>query len=166
MDPALQPSCAGGTLSRQVLGRAAVVAAIIGGVLTVLNQSDAVFGTAEIRRLPLILVFVTPFLVISASQILGARAACRAAARRTARRNGFLGTLFSHGIPARAITLGVAAGSVNTAIVASAGLLAGRGLDQLPVPLILQALTLPAVLGALSQALSFHRTLRQTAHPQ
>ena len=85
----------------------------------------------------------------------------KASARMAGLRESFAATLFGHGIPARAVALGLAAGAVNTAIVASAALMAGRGLDQLPVALIVQALTLPTLFGALSQAVSFRRVIGQ-----
>ena len=40
--------------------------------------------------------------------------------------------------------------------------MAGQGLDQLPLPLIAQALTLPVLFGALSQAVSFRRSIKHT----
>ena len=65
----------------------------------------------------------------------------------------------------RAVVLSLAAGGISTAIVATDSLLAGHGLDQLPVASILQALILPAVFGALSQAVSFRRAVGQiTSH--
>ena len=150
---------------KPVLARAAIIAAILGTTLVLLNQSAAIFGAAEIQWLPLTLAYLTPFLVVSLSQILGAREARAASAWISEFRESFAQTLVSHGIPARAIALGLAAGGINTAIVATDSLLAGRGLDQLPAGLILQALTLPAVFGAMSQTLAFRRTIRQTARP-
>jgi hypothetical protein len=151
--PAVSPA-------KQVLTRAAIVAVILGTILTLLNQPNAIFGTAEIQWLPLTLVYLTPFLVVSVSQILGTRQARKAPAWVMELREGFAATLVSHGIPARAIALGLAAGSINTAIVVTDGLAAGRGLDQVPVALIAQALILPVIFGALSQTLSFRRAIR------
>ena len=163
MKTTMQRSGAGASPAKQVLARAAAVALILGSTLTLINQSDAIFGAAEIRWLPLTLVYLTPFLVVGVSQVLGIRAARRALARMTELRENFLGTIFSHGIPARAIVLGLVASGVNSAIVASEGLLAGGGLSAPPVPLIAQALVLPAMFGALSQAISFRRAMRRTA---
>ena len=117
----------------QVLRRAAIIAAILGSTLALLNQSDAIFGKAEIQWLRLILVYLTPFLVVSLSQTLGLREARKASARMTGLGESFYATLTSHGIPARAFALGLAAGAINTAIVASAALIAGDGLEgELP----------------------------------
>ena len=165
MDHVLQDAAQPATRLKPVLARAAIVAAILGTALTTLNQPGAVFGQAGIQWLPLILVYLTPFMVVSVSQIIGARKAQVALAVMTEFREGFAKALFSHGIPARAVSLAVAVGGINTTIVAADILLAGGSLDQLPVGLILQALTLPTVFGALSQALSFRRTIRLTARP-
>ncbi len=145
-------------LNGQVLLRAAAVAVLIGSVLTLVNQSDAVTGSGQIEWLPLVLVFITPFLVVSASQVFGTREARRSAGRTGYRRESFIGTLLSHGILGRAIALSLAVGGTNTAIVAASALLAGRGLDELPAALIVQAVTLPAIFGVLSQTLAYRRT--------
>ena len=151
---------------RTVLARAAVIAIVIGSALTVINQPDAVFGEAAFLPTPLALVFLTPFLVVSLSQVLGFRAARRAGAttipgQMTPDHAGALGsfaqTLVSHNIPKRALLVGLAAGVVSTAVAVSSTLLSGGGLDEVSVPLILQALFLPIVFGALSQTLSFRR---------
>ncbi|MFQ5566311.1 MAG: hypothetical protein ACE5EU_08115 [Paracoccaceae bacterium] len=148
---------------KQVLARSAIVAAILGSTLALVNQSDAIFGAAEIRWLPLFLAYLTPFLVVGLSQTLGLREGRKASARMTGLRESFVATVFSHGIPARAVALGLAAGGINTAVVASAALFAGRGLGQLPLALIVQALALPVLFGALSQAVSFRRAIRRAA---
>lgn len=165
MDHAMQGQKPAASLSRQVFKRAALVAAILGTVLTLLNQPEAIFGPAEFQWLPLVLVYLTPFLVVSASQVLGIRQARKASGRIAYFREGFAATLFSHGIPARAVALGLLAGSINTTIVTADILAAGRGLDQLPTALIVQALTLPLLFGALSQTLSFRRTIRLAGRP-
>jgi hypothetical protein len=165
MDHAMQGQQPAVSLAGQVLKRAALVAAILGTVLTLVNQPEAIFGTAKVRWLPLVLVYLTPFLVVSASQILGIRQAREVSRRITEFREGFAATMFSHGIPARAVALGLLAGGINTTIVAADILAAGRGLDQLPTALIAQALTLPILFGALSQTLSFRRTIRLACRP-
>ncbi len=64
-----------------VLRRAALVALILGSVLTLANQSSAVFGSENIQLLPLLLVYLTPFVVVTISQVLGARQAAADAGR-------------------------------------------------------------------------------------
>ena len=56
-------------LNSAVLKRALLLALIIGGMLTLVNQSAALLGDAIFERLPLVLAFVTPFVVITVSQL-------------------------------------------------------------------------------------------------
>jgi hypothetical protein len=161
MDHVMQGAANSASQLKQVITRSAIVAVILGSTLALVNQSDAIFGAAEIRWLPLALAYLTPFLVVSVSQSFGIREARKTLAWMTELRESFLETLISRGIPARAFALGLAAGAINTAIVASAALIAGDGLDRLPLALIAQALTLPILFGALSQAMSFRRAIRQ-----
>lgn len=62
---------------KAVFHRAAIVAVILGTGLTVVNQSDAVLGSADLQWLPLFLVYLTPFVVVSASQVMGLQAAAK-----------------------------------------------------------------------------------------
>ena len=125
MDNVMQNAALPPSQLKQVLIRATVVAAILGSALALLNQSSAIFGAAEIDWLRLALLYLTPFLVVSLSQALGLRAARRASVRTAVLGESFTATLFVHGIPARAVALGLAAGAINTAIVATAALMAG-----------------------------------------
>ena len=143
----------------QIVLRALAVSVVLGTTLTAVNQSAAVFGAAELQVLPFVLVFVTPFLVVTLSQVLGMRAARRTVSPALHAREGFLSTVFSHGIPLRAVILGIAAALINSAVMAAGLLSSGQSLAHFPQPLMLQALTLPIVFGALSQALSFRRAL-------
>lgn len=148
------------SVAAPVIGRALAVSLVLGTVLTVVNQTAAVFGNAQFQLLPLIMVFLTPFGVVAYSQILGMRAARQAAALLPQDTGDLLSTAFSHGIPKRAIVVGVTAAGVNSAIVMADLINSGQELTQLPIPLLLQALTLPIVFGALSQAISFRRALQ------
>ena len=147
--------------ARQILLRAALVAIILGSILTIVNQTDAIFGSGAIAWLPLALVYLTPFLVVTVSQILGVRRARADLILPAARfhAESFATTIASHGIPTRAMALGILVAVVNTAIVATTSVLAGHGLQAVPVALILQALSLPILFGALSQALAYRRYL-------
>ena len=136
MDHVMQGAARPASQAKQVLIRATVVATILGSALALLNQSSAILGADEIQWLRLALLYITPFLVVTLSQALGLRAARRASARTATLGESFTATLFGHGIPARAVALGLAAGAVNTAIVATAAVMAGQGLDQLPLALI------------------------------
>ena len=142
--------------------RAAVVAMVIGSALTVINQASALFGPATLERLPLALVYLTPFVVVAVSQILGIRQA-RSDLRenRAARQQveAFWNTVAGHGILLRALLTGLMAGSANASIMLFAQLLAGGESDALPLVSLAQAYALPMLFGALSQALSYRRTV-------
>ncbi len=147
-------------LNGGVLRRAALAALILGSVLTLLNQSGAVFGAEDIQLLPLLLVTLTPFVVVTISQLLGARQAAADNARSPGSGDETLiSTAFSHGIPARAGLLGLLAAGVNATLVVVAALLEHGGPGQLPYPLLGQALVLPVLFGALSQAIAYRRVI-------
>ena len=146
-------------LGLQVIKRSAILAIIIGSTLTLINQFDALFGSADLQKLPLILVYLTSFLVVGISQIFGIWEARKSLLLNTYIPQNFFTIMLSHNIPLRAVILGLAAGGTNTIIVALTNFSTGLGVDQLPTALILQALTLPIIFGAVSQALSFRRTI-------
>ena len=148
-------------ITKPIVMRATIIAVLIGSALTLSGQSDAVLGEAKIQLLPMSLAYLTPFLVVIISQVFGIREAHRVLLQKSQNRQAFIQTLFSHGIPLRAVVLGLAAGAVNTFFVATAYLVMGRGLHLLPVELIIQAVTLPIIFGAFSQALSFRSTVRK-----
>ena len=142
----------------KVLVRAGIVAAVLGTVLTAINQAGAMFGQAPFDLLPVALVYVTPFVVVTLSQALGIRRARLEAAHTGAPRpESFWSAAMDHGIPRRALLIGLGIGSINTAIVASAALATGGTLADLPGALIAQAFVLPVLFGLLSQTLSFRR---------
>jgi len=63
----------GSLLNGGIALRAALIALVFGSILTVLNQSGALFGQLEIQLLPLVLVYMTPFITVTISQVLGIR---------------------------------------------------------------------------------------------
>lgn len=144
-----------------VIRRAGIVALILGSVLTLANQAAAVFGGGAVEVLPLVLVYVTPFVVVTVSQVLGIRRALLDARRGRASvspRDTFLATAVSRGIPLRSLLLGSIVGTANTSIVIFAALMEGGNLADLPTALIGQAFVLPMVFGLVSQAISYRRT--------
>ena len=46
--------------------KALTVAAVVGSILLVINQSDALFGDAELRIIPALLTYCVPFVVFLA----------------------------------------------------------------------------------------------------
>lgn len=151
-----------------ILRRAALVALILGSILTLLNQWDAVVGRAEIRLLPLVLVYLTPFVVVMISQVLGLRQATADVLRKGIRlplEERFPATVLSHGIPARAVVTGLMVGSVNASITLAGAYVTNGDPSALPLAAIVQAYSLPVLFGALSQAISYRRTTRAYAQP-
>ena len=143
-----------------VIRRAGIVALILGRVLTLANQSAAIFGGDTVEVLPLVLVYLTPFVVVTVSQVLGIRRALLDAGRGRAAvspRDAFLATALSRGIPLRSLLLGSIVGTVNTSIVITAALMDGGKLADLPTALIGQAFVLPMLFGLVSQAISYRR---------
>ncbi len=150
-------------VTRATLFRAAIVAMIIGSILTLVNQPGWVVGSDSLRLLPLILVFLLPFAVVTISQVAGAR---RAYAdfiqhRAPASPESFMATLVSHDIPARAIAIGLIFGSLNAITVIAAALLLSGDLEAVSVAPLGQAYVLPLLFGLLSQAISYRRSRYQ-----
>lgn len=163
MENTKHPTQVGSTFTRQMLKRSVIVAVVIGSTLTLINQRDAIFGDADLQIGRLVLAFLTPLFVVAISQVFGSRSAHRAILKNSAITLGFTQTMFSHGILARSVVIGLIAGSVNTAFAAILNIMAGQSISQLPLNLILPAILLPVVFGTLSQVLSFQRTVRELA---
>ena len=150
-----------------VVARAAIVALILGSLLALANQGGAIFGAEAVELLPLVLVYLTPFVVVTISQLLGVRQALIERDRAPAgpaRRESFLATTMGHGIPGRAAAVGLIVGSINSALVMALALAELGTLANLPWPLIGQAFGLPVLFGVLSQALAFRRAARPLDH--
>ena len=62
-------------VNADVIRRAAIVALVLGTALMLANQPDAVFGEDSVQILPLLLVFITPFIVVTFSVTVGMRIA-------------------------------------------------------------------------------------------
>lgn len=147
-------------LSAPILARALAVALILGSILTAINQPGFFSGASAFEVLPLALVYITPFAVVTLSQILGIRQALRDG-KPLSGGERFLATIFAHGIPARAAWTGFLVGTINGAITVSAALIATGNLTDIPAPLLVQAYTLPVLFGLLSQAISYRRAAAQ-----
>jgi|GEM_PF-1095159 len=149
-------------ISKDILRRAFFIALILGSVLTLANQSGAIFGRDTVQVLPLVLVYLTPFVVITVSQVLGLRRATLDAQSGHAFAQddaAFFLTVVSHGIPLRAFLVALVVGTANTSIVASNSLMASGSLSNLPTALIMQAFALPMMFGLVSQAVSYRRAV-------
>jgi len=145
-----------------VLLRAAIISLIIGSILTLVNQWPALFGEEQIQYLPLTLVYVTPFVVVAISQVIAIRKAVKDMLKTqnsTFQKEPFIQTALQHGIPVRAVSLGLIVGSLNTAIVATVILSSGGSVSDLPVKLLAQSYALPVLFGLVSQSISYRRAV-------
>lgn len=149
-------------INMDILRRAGIVAVLLGSTLVLANQSGAIFGDDTVQVLPLALAYLTPFIVVTISQVLVLRRAARDARspRSFARHDtAFLATAMSHGIPGRALLVALAVGIANTSIVASSVLIASGSLANLPTAVIAQAFVLPLLFGLLSQTIAYRRAV-------
>jgi hypothetical protein len=60
-------------LSRQLLFKAMIVALVVGSILLVINQLDALLGQAPLKVLPAILTYCVPFVVFIAGKLSGGK---------------------------------------------------------------------------------------------
>lgn len=149
-------------IRRDILLRAFFIALALGSVLTIANQSGAIFGDDTIQVLPIVPVYLTPFVVITVSQVPGLRrATLDARSPRSFERHdaAFFATAMSHGIPRRALSVALVIGTTNTSIVASSALMTTGSPSSLPTALIAQAFVLPMLLCLLSQTISYRRAM-------
>jgi hypothetical protein len=147
-------------VDRAVIIRATIVAVVIGSLLTIVNQSGWLTGNEPPQVLQLILVFLLPFAVVLVSQVAGIRQANVESAESAIRERveNVLQTLIAHGIPARAIAIGLVFGSVNAVLTLANAYLAAGNIESIAVVPLAQAYTLPFVFGLLSQTISYRRT--------
>ena len=147
-----------------VIRRTAIVALVLGTALTLANQADAIFGEDAVQILPLLLVFIVPFIVVTFSQILGMRRAhLDTRGVQTSPRESFAATALSHTIPLRFVAMGAIVGSANTAITVLAALTDGAVLADIPTAPIGQAFVLPVLFSMISQTISYRRAARRIA---
>lgn len=146
-------------VNRVVLLRSAIIAIVIGIVLTLINQPSWVAGNDPLQLVPFALVFVTPFVVVAISQVVGERRAFIDAAMLGAPTSpqGFVATTMSHGIPARAVAIGLVVGSINAFITFAGSLLQSGDLAAVTIAPLGQAYILPLLFGVLSQTISYRR---------
>lgn len=144
---------------KAVFIRAAIVAVVLGSVLTLINQPGWVAGKEPLQVLQLVLVFLLPFGVVAVAQIVGARQAQRDSAGQVAssKSEGFASTISSHGIPARAAAISVLFGGFNAVAVVVSTLVNGADLATIDIVPLGQAFVLPLVFGLVSQAIAYRR---------
>ena len=147
-------------VNRATLLRSTVVAVVIGSILTLINQHGWVVGDEQLQLLPFILVFLTPFTVVTIAQVAGVRQAHidSVAYRAPASPESFMTTVVSHGIPARAIAIGLFFGTLNAIVTLGGALLHSGDISAMSVAPIGQAYVLPLLFGFLSQAITYRRS--------
>ena len=153
------------SVNRSIFVRATIIAVIIGSALTLVNQSGWIAGSEPLQLLPLILVFLTPFAVVTIAQVAGLRQAHIDSGGHggPARPESFMATAVAHGIPARAAAIGLVFGSVNAVITLADAYLRSGDLAAVSVAPLAQAYVLPLLFGLLSQVISYRRSGYQDA---
>ncbi len=155
-------------VSAVVVLRAGAAALILGSALTFINQFGAIFGEDSLQILPLLLVYLTPFVVATISQLLGIRKAlldARQCRPPDSSQDAFMTTVMSHGIPSKSLLLGLIIGTVNTLIVVLAAIMDTASTAAVPAALIGQAFILPMLCGLISQAISYRRASSAVGQP-
>jgi hypothetical protein len=147
-------------IDRAIVLRSTIVAIVLGSVLTFTNQPGWIAGTVPLQLLPFILVFLTPFAVVMVAQIAGVRQAHIDSAGQgmPASPEGFTTTIASHGIPARAVVIGVVFGSLNAILSIADEFSRSGDLAAVEIAPLGQAYVLPLVFGLVSQAISYRRS--------
>ncbi len=143
-----------------IVRRAVIVALVIGSALTLINQPQAIFGDAPLNLAPFILVYLTPFVVVALSQVLGTRTVFSevAGGGSTGRdTESFAATALSHGIPLRVVTVALGVGTAMTPVIVALTLLDGGDLSRVPLAQIGQVYALPLAFGLISQTLAYRR---------
>lgn len=150
-------------VDRATVLRSVFVAIVIGSVLTRVNQPGWVTGNDPLKLLPLLLAFLTPFAVVMISQVTAARRGYIDFAEHALPLNkeSFVSTTISHGIPLRAVVIGLAFGSLNALMILADTLLRSGDLAAVSIATLSQAYVLPVLFGLLSQAISYRRSRYQ-----
>ena len=153
-------------LNVAVLKRSLLLTLVIGSMLTLVTQSSALFSDATIERMPLLLAFLTPFVVITISQLGATHQAANDALRgKTFTANTpFVTTLVAHTIPLRALAIAVIIGSTISLLILISTIYQTGDITNTPVSLLIQVYVLPFVFGALSQALTYRRCVASTVY--
>ncbi|MEH6346407.1 MAG: hypothetical protein V7785_15040, partial [Bermanella sp.] len=149
-------------LTFDVIKRSLILSMIIGSALTLLNQTSAIFGQGEFQLIPTVFMFITPFIVITLSQLVAAEQA------RIDCINGqninpdisFLNILVNRNIGMRALIIALIMGLTNCTLMGLISLGIDGSLSLLSENLVFQFFILPLLFGALSQAITIKRHLK------
>jgi len=146
-------------LNSKIVKRSFLLALIIGCTLTLINQFDALFGDAPFNQLSLLLMFLTPFVVITLSQLAAThRAVNDTISGLISKKNTpFITTMASHNILLRALLISCVIGSVNSCLILSDTFFQTASIVNAPLSLLVQVYILPFIFGSLSQTMAYRR---------
>jgi len=144
-----------------VLKRSVIIAAIIGSILTFVNQPLAIYGHESLVKLKLVLAFVLPFIVISISQVFGKHQAeiDQIESQFKFSHENLLKTMVSHNIPARALVICLIVGSLASVVTLSNFLLHDKN-TNIDWYFMIQPYLFSLFFGAFSQAISYRRHIK------
>jgi len=144
-----------------VLKRSIIIAAIIGSLLTLVNQPLAIFGHESPVKFKLILAFVLPFIVISISQVFGKHQAeiDKIDNQFKFSHEKLIKTMVSHNIPARALVICLIVGSLASVVTLSNFLLHDKN-TNIDWTFIIQPYLFSLFFGTFSQAISYRRHIK------
>jgi len=145
-------------LDVHVLKRSVIIAAIIGSLLTLVNQPLSIFGNEPLVKFKLILVFVVPFIVISISQVFGKHQA-EIDSQFQFSHEKLLKTMVSHNIPTRALVICLIVGSLASVVTLSNFLLHDKN-TNIDWTFMIQPYLFSLFFGAFSQAISYRRHIK------
>ncbi len=149
-------------LTVDVLKRSLILSIIIGAILTLLNQPSAIFGQVELKLLPTIFMFITPFIVITLSQLVANEQARihEANGQKRSRNISFVNILVNHNVVPRALIIAVVMGLINCILMGLISLYENESLSLLSTSLVVQFFILPLIFGGLSQTLTLKRQFK------
>lgn len=148
-------------INSTVIPRSFIQALIIGSVLNLINQSDALFASRVLDILPLLLTYLTPFVVVMYSQRISINKAWLDINNQQTPDgvNSLFSTSISHGIPAKALTIGLIAGSINSALLLLDSYFGTGGLSALPITQMAQFYFIPIIFGVITQTIAYRRAI-------
>lgn len=145
-----------------VIKRSLILSMVIGSALTLFNQTSAIFGQDKIKFISIAFMFITPFIVITLSQLVAAEQAKIdwVNGQNINRDISFLSILFNRNIGMRALIIALIVGLTNCILMGLISLGIEGGLSLLSKNLVFQFFILPLLFGALSQAITIKRHLK------
>jgi len=152
-------------LNFDVLKRAFILSLVIGAILNVTNHYSF-FLEGELPKIwPIVQMFLTPFLVITLSQLLAIQYWVNTSHSMDKRiqKASFLMLLIGHKILLRSLILAVFICLINSALVSIVSLNNVGDLGQVKLLTLFQFFILPFLFGAISQTLTLRRYLENAA---